>query len=145
MSLIKPESVSESPLAEGFSFPDGQTSDVREAMSPKDRVRKYRDKLLTEQRRRLEVWISTSLIERVSRIARGHDVPLWAAIQKALEVYVEEFRELAAESRCFREECTRLRGQADSPEWRRQAEEYNRKRALFNERLAKLLPPDRAS
>src|SRR5215472_1245160 len=108
MSLIKPESVSESPLAEEFSFPDGQTSDVREAMSPKDRVRKYRDKLLTEQRRRLEVWISTSLIERVSRIAGGHDVPLWAAIQKALEVYVEEFRELAAESRRFREECTRL-------------------------------------
>jgi len=68
-------------------------------MSPKDRVRKYRAELHEQQRRRLEVCISTPLIEQMSRIARGYRVPLWAAIQKALEVYVEDYRELAAESR----------------------------------------------
>ena len=140
MSLLNPEPVSESPLAEGFSFPDGQTTDVRETMSPKDRVRKYRAKLHEQQRRRLEVCISGPLIERVSQIARSNHEPLWFTVAKALEAYVDEFCELEAERRRLIDESTRLRGQPDSPERRCQTEEYNRKLAVYKERLARFLP-----
>src|SRR5215472_8672040 len=140
MSDINPEPVSESPLAEGFIFPDWQTSAVRETMSPKERVRKYRTKLYEQQRRRLEVCINGSLIERVSQIARANHEPQWSAVQKALEAYVEEYRELAAESWRLKDEPTRLREQPDSPERRSQVEEYNRKLAVYKERLARFLP-----
>jgi len=144
MSLIKPESVSESPLVEGFSFPDGQTSVVRETMSPKDRVRKHRANLEAQHRRRLEVWISTPLIEKMSQIARSNHEPLWSAVEKALEAHVEEHRELVAESRRLNDECTRLRGQPDSPEWRRHAAEYKRDCVVFKERLARFQQPHRS-
>jgi len=140
MSRINPELVSESPLVEGFSFPDGQTSVVRETMSPKDRIRKHRTKLHEQDRRRLEVCINGPLIERVSQIAKANHEPLWSAVQKALEAYVEEYRELEAERRRLIDESTRLRGQPDSPERRCQAEEYNRKLAGYKERLARFLP-----
>src|SRR5215469_227659 len=143
MSHINPELVSASPLAEGFSSPNGQTSAVREAMSPRERVRQHRTKLHEEQRRRLEVWISTPLIEKVSQIARANHEPLWSAVQKALEAHVELHRELAAESRRLIEESTYLREQLDSPERRRQVNEYNRKLGDFRERLAKFQQPHR--
>ena len=63
--------------------------------------------------------------------------PLWAAVQKALEVYVEDYRELEAERRRLIDESTCLRGQPDSPERRRQVAEYNRKLGDFRERLAR--------
>jgi hypothetical protein len=143
--LTKPEPVSESRLAERGGFPGEQTSDGRKGITPQDRVRKHRAKLQGQQRRRLEVWISTPLIETMSRIATGHQVPLWAAVQKALEVYVQEYRELAAESRRLIEECTRLQKQADSPERRRQIEEYNRKLADWRERFARFQQPNTVS
>jgi len=133
----KRDTLIESRLAEGSSLSGEQTKDLRAPMSPKDRVRQHRAQLHEQRRRRLEVCISTPLIEQMSRIARGYRVPLWAAIQKALEVYVEDYRELAAESRRLNDEGTRLRGQADSPEWRRQAEEYNRKLAGYRGRCAR--------
>jgi len=142
--LTKPEPVTESRLAQGGCFPGEQTSDVREAMSPKDRVRKHRTKLHEQQRRRLEAWISTSLIETMSRIARGQHVPLWATVQKALEVYAEEYRELAAEGRRLNEEHALLVGEAASPAWRCQVDEYNRKQGAYTERLARFVPSQKA-
>ena len=137
MSLIKPELVSESPLPKGFSSPNGQTSAVRETMSPKERVRMYRAKLHEQQRRRLEVCISTPLIQKMSQIARANHEPLWSAVEKALEAYVEEYHELEAERRRLIDESTRLRGQPDSPERRCQVQEYSRKLAVYKERLGR--------
>lgn len=117
---------------------------VREAMSPKDSVRKHRAKLHEQQRRRLEVWISTPLIEKVSQIARSNHEPLWSTVEKALEAHVEEHRKLVAESRRLNDECTRLRGQPYSPEWRRHAAEYKRDCVVFKERLAAFQQPLRS-
>src|SRR5262249_41397132 len=133
MSHINPEPVSESPLPKGFSSPNGQTGDVSETMSPKERVRKYRAKLHEQRRRRLEVCISSPLIERLSQIARANHEPQWSAVQKALEAYVEEYHELETERRRLIDESTRLRGQPNSPERRCQVQEYNRKLAGYRE------------
>src|SRR5262245_40837748 len=96
-----------------------------------------------QQRRRLEVWISTPLIEKVCQIARFNHEPLWSTVQKALQAHVEEHRELAAESQRLIDESARLREQPDSPERRRQVDEYNRKLAVYKERLAKFQQPHR--
>jgi len=116
---------------------------VRALVSGKERVRKHRTKLHEQERRRLEVWINASLIEKVRQIARTNDEPLWSAVEKALEAHVEEYCELAAQSRRLIYECTRLRGQPDSLAWRRQVEEYNRKLGDFRERLSKFQQPHR--
>lgn len=78
------------------------------------------------------------LVETITRIARGYDVPLSSIVQKALEVYVEEYRVLTVESRRLDEERAQIH-------WRDQAEEYNRKLADFNQRLARLVPCNRSS
>lgn len=121
----------------GYDLPNERRSDNRAAMSPKDRVRKHRAKLHTQQRRRLEVSISMPLIEKISRIAGDYGVPLWSVVQKALEVSVVDYRELAAKGRLLDEERARLLRRAYSAEWQRQADDYNRKLAVFKERFAR--------
>ena len=125
----------------GYDLPDERTSDKPAAMRPKDRVRKYRSKLHEQQRRRLEACIDTSLIEETGQIARSNHEPLWSTLAKALEAYVDEYRALEAERPRLTDESTRLRGQPDSPEWRRQVEEYNRELAVYRKRLARFRQP----
>lgn len=57
-------------------------------MTVNDRVRKHRAKLHDAYCSRLEVWIGTTVIENVRVIAKHQRVPIWEAVQDALEAYV---------------------------------------------------------
>ena len=54
----------------------------------KARVHKHRAKLRGKYCRRLEVWIGITVIENVRAVATRKHVPMWAAVQEALEAYV---------------------------------------------------------
>ena len=57
-------------------------------MPNKARVQKHRLKLRGKYCRRLEVWIGVTVIENVREVAKRRKVPMWVAVQDALEVYV---------------------------------------------------------
>lgn len=113
----------------------------------KDRVRDHRNKLKQQDCRRLEVWQAGALIEKVRQIAQRKKESMASAVQEALEAYVaahafadspeDEYHDLMAESRWLTEEHTRLSGQDKSHEWRREVDEYDRRRAAFNHRAAR--------
>ncbi len=54
----------------------------------KARVRKHRAKLQGKYCQRLEVWIGITVIENVREVAKRKNVPMWSAVQDALEAYV---------------------------------------------------------
>ncbi len=54
----------------------------------KARVQKHRSKLRGKYCRRLEVWIGVTVIENVRKIAKRKKVPMWMAVQDALEAFV---------------------------------------------------------
>ncbi len=56
--------------------------------STKARVKRHRAKLRDQYCGRLEVWIGVTVIENVRKIANRKKVPMWAAVQEALESYV---------------------------------------------------------
>src|SRR5690242_5778105 len=114
-------------------------------MTVKERVREHRNKLKQQDCRRLEVWQRVALIEQVRQIARGKDESMASAVQEALEAYVathapadaqeDQYAILMVEDRRLKDERTRLSGQVDSLERRREVEEYNRKLTDFNQRV----------
>ncbi len=54
----------------------------------KVRVRKHRAKLQRQGCGRLEVWITTPIIEKVRQIAKRENVSMWQVVQHALRTYV---------------------------------------------------------
>ncbi len=58
------------------------------ATSNKTRVQKHRAKLQRQGCRRLEVWIGRTVIENLRAVATRKNVPMWSAVQEALEAYV---------------------------------------------------------
>ncbi len=56
--------------------------------STKARVKRHRAKLRDQYCGRLEVWIGLTVIENVREVAKRKNVPMWAAVQEALETYV---------------------------------------------------------
>ena len=56
--------------------------------STKTRVKRHRAKLRGKYCQRLEVWIGLTVIENVREVAKRKNVPMWAAVQEALESYV---------------------------------------------------------
>ena len=54
----------------------------------KARVRKHRAKLRGKYCQRLEVWIGLTVIENVREVAKRKNVPMWSAVEEALESYV---------------------------------------------------------
>ncbi len=56
--------------------------------STKTRVKRHRAKLRGKYCQRLEVWIGLTVIENVREVAKLKKVPMWMAVQEALETYV---------------------------------------------------------
>ncbi len=56
--------------------------------STKARVKRHRAKLRGKYCQRLEVWIGLTVIENVREVAKRKKVPMWEAVQDALEAYV---------------------------------------------------------
>ncbi len=54
----------------------------------KARVQKHRAKLRRKYCRRLEVCIGITVIENVRKVANRKQMPMWMAVQEALETYV---------------------------------------------------------
>ena len=54
----------------------------------KVRVEKHRARLRSKYCRRLEVWIGIVVIENVREVAKRKNVPMWMAVEEALEAYV---------------------------------------------------------
>lgn len=57
-------------------------------MTAKARVQKHRAKLKVEHCGRLEVWVSTDLIEALRTIAKQQNRYLWAVVKDALMAHV---------------------------------------------------------
>ncbi len=53
--------------------------------STKARVKRHRAKLRGKYCQRLEVWIGIVVIENVREVAKRKNVPMWSAVQEALE------------------------------------------------------------
>ena len=66
---------------ESATKPDGI---MREIVTAKDRVKKFRKKLKTEQCGRLEVWLPNNLIDAVRTIAKHENRYMWAIIKEAI-------------------------------------------------------------
>ena len=56
--------------------------------STKARVKRHRAKLQAEYCGRLEIWIGITVIENMREVANRKKMPMWAAVQEALETYV---------------------------------------------------------
>ena len=52
------------------------------------RVKRHRARLRGKYCRRLEVWIGIVVIENVREVAKRKNVPMWMAVEEALEAYV---------------------------------------------------------
>lgn len=52
------------------------------------RVRKHRAKIRAMHYGRLETWIPMRVIRNMRLVAKGEELPMWAAVQRALETYV---------------------------------------------------------
>ena len=57
-------------------------------MTGNARVQKHRAKLRADHCGRLEVWIGITVIENVREVAKRKKVPMWEAVQAALEEFV---------------------------------------------------------
>ncbi len=58
------------------------------ATPTKARVEKHRARLQAEYCGRLEIWIGITVIENMREVAKRKKVPMWSAVQEALEAYV---------------------------------------------------------
>jgi hypothetical protein len=58
----------------------------------KDRVQRHRASLEANQRRRLDVCISSPLIDKVRTIAQWREKSISSTVQHALECYVVEYQ-----------------------------------------------------
>jgi hypothetical protein len=105
-------------------------------MDVKDRVRKHRAQLQKQRRVRLEVCVAQTLIDQVREMARLKRVPVWSTVEDALEVYLEEYRQLLADGRRLSDERARVLELGGILEYQPEITEYNRQLAVYNERLA---------
>jgi hypothetical protein len=105
-------------------------------MHVNDPVREHRAQLQEQRRVRLEVWVGQTLIDQVRQMARLKSVPVWSAVEDALEAHLEEYRQLLADGRCLSDERARILMLMGIAEYQPQITEYNRQLAVYNERLA---------
>ena len=101
------------------------------------RVRKYRTKLLEQDRNRLEVWIGGALIQKVREVASNNTIPVWSAVETALEDYVMEYQALVAEGQRLTVQRDNLLDVVHRPDCAAHINEYNRQLAAYNERLSR--------
>ncbi len=105
-------------------------------MSAKTRVQKFRESLRRHNCGRLEVWIDATLIDQVREMARFQSVPVWSAVQDALEAHPAEWRKVLAEGQRLSDERARVLKLAGVSGYGPQIMEYNRQLAAYNARLA---------
>ena len=105
------------------------------SMTPSERVQTYRRRLRSQQRRRLELCLDVTVIQKMTRVVDAFQVPAWRVVENALAAYCEEFDELMAEQRRLHDERPQV-AQCGSPV---QVAAYNQNLKRHTDRVSRFL------